>query len=84
MKDSILPPSGLMLDKNLRFTCKEEKSHHSFCVSTFTEYTVVTEIQVAKIDDAAPMDKVRVMSCEFPTGYGTDVHSTKVKKVLVC
>lgn len=71
MQDSVLPPSGLMLDRNLRFTCKEEKIYHSFRVSTFTEYTVVTEIQVAKIDDAAPMDKVRVMSCEFPTGYGT-------------
>lgn len=84
--NSILPSSGLMLDGTSRFTCKGEKIYHSFRTSTFSEYTVVPEISVVKIDAAAPMDKICVISCEVPTGYGAAVHSAKVRKtaVLVC
>lgn len=83
-RNSVLPSSGLMLDGTSRFTCKGKKIYHSFRTSTFTEYTVVPEIAVAKIDDAAPMDKVSLISCEVPTGYGAAVHSAKVRKVPVC
>lgn len=57
--------------------------YHSFRTSTFTEYTVVPEIAVVKIDGAAPMDKVCLISCGFPTGYGAAVNSAKVSRVLV-
>lgn len=40
------------------------------------------EIAVVKIDDAAPMDKVCLISCGFPTGYGAAVNSAKVSKVF--
>lgn len=81
LQASVLTLNGLMLDRNPRFTCKGEKIYHSFLVSTFTEYTVVPEILVAKIDAAATTDKVCVMGCPFPTGCGTAVYSAKV---LVC
>nr|XP_006208997.2 alcohol dehydrogenase 1-like [Vicugna pacos] len=83
-KQDILPSSGLMLDGTSRFTCKGEKIYHSFGTSTFSEYTVVHEIAVAKIDDAAPMDKICVISCAVPTGYGAAVHSAKVTPGSTC
>ncbi|XP_026365381.1 alcohol dehydrogenase 1-like [Ursus arctos] len=83
-KQDALSSSGLMLDGTSRFTCKGKKIHHSFRTSTFTEYTVVLEIAVAKIDAAAPMDKVSAISCEVPTGYGAAVHSAKVTCGSTC
>ncbi|XP_059743506.1 class V alcohol dehydrogenase isoform X1 [Bos taurus] len=83
-KQDILPSSGLMLDGTSRFTCKGEKIYHSFRTSTFSEYTVVPEISVVKIDAAAPMDKICVISCEVPTGYGAAVHSAKVTPGSTC
>ncbi|XP_046948333.1 alcohol dehydrogenase 1-like [Lynx rufus] len=83
-KQDVLPSSGLMLDKTSRFTCKGKKIYHSFRASTFTEYTVVPEIAVAKIDAAAPMDKVSIISCEVSTGYGAAVNSAKVTRGSTC
>uniref|UniRef100_A0A673TS62 Uncharacterized protein n=1 Tax=Suricata suricatta TaxID=37032 RepID=A0A673TS62_SURSU len=82
--ENVLPSSGLMLDGTSRFTCKGKKIYHSFRASTFTEYTVVPEIAVAKIDAAAPMDKVSIISCEVPTGYGAAVNSAKVTRGSTC
>ncbi|CAK6432952.1 unnamed protein product [Pipistrellus nathusii] len=81
---SILPCSGLLMDGTSRFTCKGKKIYHSFRTSTFTEYTVVPEFTVAKIDDAAPMDKICLMSCSVPTGYGAAVNSAKVTPGSIC
>lgn len=83
-KQDVLPSSGLMLDRTSRFSCRGEKIYHSFRTSTFTEYTVVPEIAVAKVDAAAPMDRVCIFSCEVPTGYGTAVHSAKVTPGSTC
>nr|XP_020011145.1 alcohol dehydrogenase 1-like [Castor canadensis] len=83
-KQDVLPSSGLMLDGTSRFTCKGKSIYHSFRVSTFTEYSVVPEIAVAKIDDAAPMDKVCLISCGVPTGYGAAVQSAKVTPGSTC
>uniref|UniRef100_A0A8C3YFV3 Alcohol dehydrogenase 1-like n=1 Tax=Catagonus wagneri TaxID=51154 RepID=A0A8C3YFV3_9CETA len=83
-KQDVVPSSGLMLDGTSRFTCRGEKIYHFFRTSTFVEYTVVPEIEVAKIDDAAPMDKICIISCEVPTGYGAAVHSAKVTPGSTC
>jgi Zn-dependent alcohol dehydrogenase len=40
---------------------------------------VVHEIAVGKIDDATPMDKVCIMSCEVPTGFGAVFNTAKVR-----
>ena len=39
---------------------------------------------MVKIDAAAPMDKICVISCEVSAGYGAAVHSAKVRKIAVC
>lgn len=83
-KENILSPTGLMLDGTSRFTCRGKKIYHLYGTSTFTEYTVVDEIAVAKIDDAAPMDKVCVMSCEVATGFGAVFNTAQVTPGSTC
>ncbi|XP_031232039.1 alcohol dehydrogenase 1-like isoform X2 [Mastomys coucha] len=83
-KQDVLPCSGVMMDGTCRFSCRGQKIYHSFRTSSFTEYTVVPEFAVVKIDDAAPMDKVCLISCGFPTGYGAAVNSAKVTPGSTC
>lgn len=79
---SVLSSPELMLDATSRLTCKGKRIYHSFYTSTFTEYTVVLEISVTKTDDAAPMDKVCLVTCEVTTGYVAGVHSANVRRYL--
>ncbi|XP_021511461.1 alcohol dehydrogenase 1-like [Meriones unguiculatus] len=83
-KENLLPPTGLMLDGTSRFTCRGKKIYHLYGTSTFTEYTVVDEISVVKIDEAAPMDKVCVVSCEVPTGFGAVFNTAQVTHGSTC
>nr|DBA28826.1 TPA: hypothetical protein GDO54_009119 [Pyxicephalus adspersus] len=76
--------NGLMLDNTSRFTCKGKPIHNFISTSTFTEYTVLDEIAVAKIDDDAPLEKVCLIGCGFSTGYGSAVNTGKVKPGSVC
>ncbi|KAK9901153.1 hypothetical protein M0R45_002255 [Rubus argutus] len=48
--------------------------------STFSEYTVAHVGSVVKINPAAPLDKVCVLSCGICTGYGATVNVAKPKK----
>ncbi|XP_034970084.1 alcohol dehydrogenase 1A [Zootoca vivipara] len=75
---------GLMLDGTSRFTCKGKKLHNFISTSTFTEYTVVHENAVVKIDDAAPLEKVCLIGCGFSTGYGAAVQTAKVEPGSTC
>lgn len=50
---------GVMPDGTTRFTCKGQKLYHFMGTSTFSEYTVLPEISVAKISPEAPLEKVR-------------------------
>ncbi|KFP85717.1 Alcohol dehydrogenase 1, partial [Apaloderma vittatum] len=77
-------PQNLLPDKTSRFTCKGKKIHHFLWVSTFAEYTVIPEYAVAKIDAAAPLDKVCLLGCGFSTGYGAAINTAKVKPGSTC
>ncbi|KAG0009377.1 S-(hydroxymethyl)glutathione dehydrogenase, partial [Entomortierella chlamydospora] len=44
------------------------------------EYTVVCEVSVAKIDKAAPLEKVCLLGCGITTGYGAVTRTAKVAK----
>ncbi len=57
-----------MPDGTSRFTCKGQPVFHFMGTSTFSEYTVVPEIAVAKVDDTAAMDKICLLGCGIPTG----------------
>lgn len=48
--------------------------------STFSEYTVVAEISLAKVDPKAPLDKVCLLGCGITTGYGAAVNTAKVSQ----
>jgi S-(hydroxymethyl)glutathione dehydrogenase/alcohol dehydrogenase len=47
--------------------------------STFSEYTVVPEIALAKINKAAPLDKVCLLGCGVTTGIGAVLNTAKVE-----
>uniref|UniRef100_A0A8C8R9A2 Alcohol dehydrogenase 1 n=1 Tax=Pelusios castaneus TaxID=367368 RepID=A0A8C8R9A2_9SAUR len=79
-----LSASGLMMDGTTRFTCKGKPIHHFVSTSTFTEYTVVHETAVVKIDAAAPLEKVCLIGCGFSTGYGAAINTAKVERGSTC
>lgn len=61
--------SGVMLsDRKTRFSSKGVPLFHFMGTSTFSEYTVVHEVSVAKISKEAPLDKVCLLGCGIPTG----------------
>lgn len=69
---------GLMPDGTSRFTCKGKKVFHFMGTSTFSEYTVVADISLAKISEKAPLDKVCLLGCGISTGYGAALNTAKV------
>ncbi|XP_066174000.1 alcohol dehydrogenase 1 [Sylvia atricapilla] len=76
--------AGLMPDGTTRFTCKGKAVYHFLGTSTFTEYTVVPESAVAKINPAAPLEKVCLIGCGFSTGYGAALQTAKVEPGSTC
>jgi S-(hydroxymethyl)glutathione dehydrogenase/alcohol dehydrogenase len=70
---------GLMPDGSSRFSSNGEKIYHYMGTSTFSEYTVVPEIAVAKINKAAPLDKVCLLGCGITTGIGAVLNTAKVE-----
>ncbi|XP_063166521.1 alcohol dehydrogenase 1 [Candoia aspera] len=76
--------SGLMPDGTSRFTCRGKSLHHFISTSTFTEYTVVHDTAVVKIDPAAPLEKVCLIGCGFSTGYGAAIQTAKVEPGSIC
>ncbi|XP_044131904.1 alcohol dehydrogenase 1-like [Bufo gargarizans] len=74
----------VLADNTTRFTCKGKPVHNFSNTSTFTEYTVVDEISVVKINQDAPLDKVCLIGCGFATGYGSAVKIAKVKPGSTC
>ncbi|KAK5857025.1 hypothetical protein PBY51_010295 [Eleginops maclovinus] len=67
-----------------RLTCKGKKVLQFMGTSTFSEYTVVNQMAVAKIDPAAPLDKVCLLGCGITTGYGAAVNTAKVEPGSTC
>nr|DBA28827.1 TPA: hypothetical protein GDO54_009120 [Pyxicephalus adspersus] len=77
-------PQNVLPDKTSRFSCKGKVVDHFVWTSTFSEYIVMPPVAVAKIDDRAPMDKVCLFGCGFPTGYGAAVNTAKVEPGTTC
>jgi S-(hydroxymethyl)glutathione dehydrogenase/alcohol dehydrogenase len=67
--------TGYMPDGTRRFSKNGSPIFHYMGCSTFSEYTVVPEIALAKINKAAPLDKVCLLGCGVTTGIGA-VHNT--------
>ncbi|XP_065354904.1 alcohol dehydrogenase class-3 [Calliphora vicina] len=75
---------GVMPDGTSRFTCKGQKLFHFMGTSTFSEYTVVADISLSKVDEKAPLDKVCLLGCGIPTGYGAAINTAKVEPGSTC
>ncbi len=70
---------GLMPDGTSRFSKNGQTLFHYMGTSTFSEYTVVPEIALAKINKAAPLDKVCLLGCGVTTGIGAVLNTAKVE-----
>ena len=70
---------GVMPDGTSRLFKDGRMLHHYMGTSTFSEYTVLPEIAVAKINKAAPLEKVCLLGCGVTTGIGAVRHTAKVE-----
>jgi S-(hydroxymethyl)glutathione dehydrogenase/alcohol dehydrogenase len=69
---------GVMPDGTSRFSQNGKKILHFMGTSTFAEHTVLPEISVAKINKAAPLEKVCLLGCGITTGIGAVLNTAKV------
>jgi S-(hydroxymethyl)glutathione dehydrogenase/alcohol dehydrogenase len=70
---------GLMPDGTSRFSKGGKQIFHYMGTSTFSEYTVLPEISVAKISNKAPLEKVCLLGCGITTGIGAVLNTAKVE-----
>ncbi len=70
---------GVMPDGTSRFKLGKDDVFHYMGTSTFSNYTVVPEIALAKIREDAPFDKVCYIGCGVTTGIGAVINTAKVK-----
>jgi S-(hydroxymethyl)glutathione dehydrogenase/alcohol dehydrogenase len=70
---------GLMPDGTSRFSKDGKPIFHYMGTSTFSEYTVLPEISVAKISKDAPLEKVCLLGCGVTTGIGAVLNTAKVE-----
>ena len=70
---------GLMPDGTTRFSKDGQPIYHYMGTSTFSEYTVLPEISLAKVNPAAPLEEVCLLGCGVTTGMGAVVNTAKVK-----
>ncbi|MGB1990133.1 MAG: S-(hydroxymethyl)glutathione dehydrogenase/class III alcohol dehydrogenase, partial [Cycloclasticus pugetii] len=70
---------GLMPNGTSRFSKNGQAIYHYMGTSSFAEYTVLPEISLAKINKAAPLDKVCLLGCGVTTGIGAVLNTAKVE-----
>ena len=70
---------GLMPDGTSRFSYKGAAVHHYMGCSTFSNFTVLPEIAVAKVRSDAPFDKICYIGCGVTTGVGAVINTAKVE-----
>src|ERR1700689_2830607 len=70
---------GVMPDGTSRFSIGKDKIYHYMGCSTFSNFTVLPEIAVAKIREDAPFDKVCYIGCGVTTGIGAVINTAKVE-----
>ncbi len=70
---------GLMPDGTTRFYKDGQPIHHYMGCSTFSEYTVLPEISLAKVNPTAPLEEVCLLGCGVTTGMGAVLNTAKVQ-----
>lgn len=64
------------------FSCRGQEINGG--MSTFTEYSVVNQIELCKINSFVPLEKVCLFGCAIPTGYGAAVNTANVRPGSTC
>jgi S-(hydroxymethyl)glutathione dehydrogenase/alcohol dehydrogenase len=75
---------GVMPDGTSRFSKNGKPIFHYMGCSTFSNFTVMPEIAVAKIREDAPFDKVCYIGCGVSTGVGAVINTAKVEPNANC
>ena len=70
---------GIMPDGTSRFSIGKQKLFHYMGTSTFSNYTVLPEIAVAKVREDAPFDKICYIGCGVTTGIGAVINTANVQ-----
>jgi len=70
---------GLMPDGTSRFSAGGKTVYHYMGTSTFSEYTVLPEISIAKVSKKAPLEKVCLLGCGITTGIGAVLNTAQVE-----
>ena len=70
---------GLMPDGTSRFSLNGKPIYHYMGCSTFSNYSVLPEIAIAKVRDDAPFDKICYIGCGVTTGIGAVAFDAKVE-----
>jgi S-(hydroxymethyl)glutathione dehydrogenase/alcohol dehydrogenase len=70
---------GVMPDGTSRFSIGGEKIHHYMGCSTFSNFTVLPEIAVAKVREDAPFEKICYIGCGVTTGIGAVINTARVE-----
>ncbi len=70
---------GVMPDGKSRFACSGETVFHYMGCSTFSNFTVLPEIAVARVREDAPFEKICYIGCGVTTGIGAVVYTAKVR-----
>ncbi|QKX17279.1 S-(hydroxymethyl)glutathione dehydrogenase/class III alcohol dehydrogenase [Microbulbifer sp. YPW1] len=71
---------GLMPDGTTRFSVNGEPIYHYMGTSTFSEYTVLPEISVAKVNKDAPLEEICLLGCGVTTGMGAVANTARVEE----
>lgn len=71
---------GLMPDGTTRFYKDGKPIYHYMGCSTFSEYTVLPEISLAKVNPKAPLEEVCLLGCGVTTGMGAVMNTAKVEE----
>ena len=69
-----------MPDGTTRFSYNGQPIYHYMGCSTFSEYTVVADVSLAKIQKEAPLEEVCLLGCGVTTGMGAVMNTAKVKR----
>lgn len=71
--------AGVMPDGTSRFSLDGKKIHHYMGTSTFSNFTVLPEISLAKVREDAPFDKICYIGCGVTTGIGAVINTAKAE-----
>jgi S-(hydroxymethyl)glutathione dehydrogenase/alcohol dehydrogenase len=75
---------GHLPDGTTRFSRDGEPVRHFMGTSTFSEYTVMPEIALAKVDPEAPPDRACLFACGLSTGLGAAINTAEVEAGSTC